>query len=76
MNEFLIETGAAYVDRKADLKKKGHFLLLEDAARKKGEGIWSYDGPALKQMMDDGTLKEVPASPDRGARGLDGGTQP
>lgn len=43
LNEFLIGTGAAKVDESQEFPKKQDFLKLQDEARKKGEGIWSYE---------------------------------
>ena len=41
VNELLVSFGAARV-MEADFKRKPRFLELEDLARLKGEGLWSY----------------------------------
>jgi len=44
LNEFLLELGAAKVDATQDFAKKSRFLAIEEKAKKKGEGVWSYVG--------------------------------
>ena len=43
VNELLLAWGAAIVDEKAHFKKKGKYLEIQNQARKKGEGLWSYE---------------------------------
>jgi hypothetical protein len=43
LNEFLIRTGAAKVDKNQEFAKKQDFLELQSEAKIKGEGIWSYE---------------------------------
>lgn len=43
LNEFLVKTGAAKVDERQDFSRKAKFLKVQEQARKKGEGIWSYE---------------------------------
>ncbi|HOW87728.1 MAG TPA: thermonuclease family protein [Candidatus Omnitrophota bacterium] len=44
INEFLIKVGAAKVDEAQDFSRKARFLKVQDEARQKGEGVWSYQG--------------------------------
>lgn len=44
LNEFLIRTGSAKVDASQDFARKEKFLKLQEEARRKGEGVWSYVG--------------------------------
>ena len=43
VNELLLKLGAARVAKDAVFKSKEGFTQLESVARKKGEGIWSYE---------------------------------
>ena len=43
INEFLVKVGAAKVVEAQDFKYKAKFLKVQEEARKKGEGIWSYE---------------------------------
>ena len=43
LNEFLVKIGAAKVAETQDFSQKAKFLKVQEAARKKGEGIWSYE---------------------------------
>ena len=45
INEFLVKVGAAKVVEAQDFKYKAKFLKVQEEARKKGEGIWSYEVP-------------------------------
>lgn len=45
VNQLLLATGAARVDARAPFKWKSRFSKIEDEARRKGEGIWSYEEP-------------------------------
>jgi len=45
LNEFLVKIGAAKVDEKQDFSRKSKFLKVQESARKKGEGVWSYEVP-------------------------------
>ena len=42
LNEFLLQLGAARVDENQEFAHKKKFLLIQEEASKKGEGIWSY----------------------------------
>ena len=42
LNEFLVKVGAAKVDETQDFSRKAKFLKVQEEARKKGEGVWSY----------------------------------
>ncbi len=42
LNEFLLRLGAARVDEGQAFAQKKKFLLIQEEASKKGEGIWSY----------------------------------
>ena len=42
VNRFLVEIGAASV-LESDFEKRPDFLAVQETARDKGEGIWSYD---------------------------------
>lgn len=42
LNEFLLQIGAARVVEDREFKKKQQFLEIQEKAKKKGEGIWSY----------------------------------
>ncbi len=43
INEFLVKVGAAKVVEAQDFSRKDRFLKVQEEARKKGEGIWSYE---------------------------------
>ncbi len=43
VNEFLLAVGAARVDRSAPFKEQERFLKIEEEARRRGEGLWSYE---------------------------------
>lgn len=43
LNQVLIQMGAARVDLKGNFKFKRDFLKLEAEAKRKGEGVWSYE---------------------------------
>lgn len=43
INEFLVKIGAAQVDETRDFSHKAKFLKIQEEARKKGEGVWSYE---------------------------------
>ena len=43
INEFLVKVGAAKVVETQDFSRKARFLKVQEEARKKGEGIWSYE---------------------------------
>jgi hypothetical protein len=43
INEFLVKIGAAKVSETQDFSRKTKFLKVQDEAKKKGEGIWSYE---------------------------------
>lgn len=45
LNAFLLEHGAARVAEGSDFAEKDRFLKIQEAARKKGEGVWSYEKP-------------------------------
>lgn len=42
LNEFLLQTGAAKVKEGQDFLQKTRFLKLQEQAKEKGEGVWSY----------------------------------
>lgn len=44
LNEFLIQTGAARVADAQMFSRKEKFLKLQEEAKKKGQGVWSYEG--------------------------------
>jgi endonuclease YncB( thermonuclease family) len=43
LNEFLVKTGAAKVAEAQDFSRKAKFLKVQAEAKKKGEGVWSYE---------------------------------
>jgi Staphylococcal nuclease homologue len=43
INEFLVKLGAAKVAEAQDFGQKDKFLKVQEDARKKGEGVWSYE---------------------------------
>ncbi len=43
INEFLVRIGAAKVASAQDFSHKAKFLKVQEEARKKGEGVWSYE---------------------------------
>ena len=43
INEFLISQGAARVAETPPFAEKDHFLKIQELAREKGEGVWSYE---------------------------------
>lgn len=43
INELLVEIGAAKVAETQDFGQKAKFLKVQEEARKKGEGVWSYE---------------------------------
>jgi len=43
INEFLVKIGAAKVDETRDFSHKAKFLKVQEEARAKGEGVWSYE---------------------------------
>lgn len=45
INEFLVKVGAAKVDESQDFSHKAAFLKIQEEAKKKGEGVWSYEIP-------------------------------
>ena len=45
INEFLVKIGAAKVAEAQDFRYKDKFLKVQEEARKKGEGVWSYEVP-------------------------------
>ena len=45
INEFLVKLGAARVAVNQDFRYKDRFLKIQEEAKKKGEGIWSYEIP-------------------------------
>ena len=45
INEFLVKLGAAKVAETQEFSRKARFLKVQAEARKKGEGIWSYETP-------------------------------
>lgn len=45
INEFLVKTGAAKVAETQEFSRKARFLKVQEEARKKGEGVWSYEVP-------------------------------
>jgi endonuclease YncB( thermonuclease family) len=45
LNEFLLEVGAAKVVEAQNFSHKAKFLKVQEAAKKKGEGVWSYEVP-------------------------------
>jgi Staphylococcal nuclease homologue len=45
LNEFLLKTGAAKVDETQDFGRKKEFLKIQEEAKVKGEGVWSYEVP-------------------------------
>lgn len=45
LNEFLVKIGAAKVAEAQDFRHKAKFLKVQEEARKKGEGVWSYEVP-------------------------------
>ena len=45
LNEFLVKIGAAKVAEAQDFRYKAKFLKVQEEARKKGEGVWSYEVP-------------------------------
>jgi len=45
INELLVKIGAAKVVETQDFSHKDKFLKVQEEARKKGEGIWSYEAP-------------------------------
>ena len=45
INEFLVKIGAAKVAETQDFSHKAKFLKVQEEAKKKGEGIWSYEVP-------------------------------
>jgi endonuclease YncB( thermonuclease family) len=42
INEFLVKVGAAQVAETQDFSHKAKFLKVQEEAKKKGEGVWSY----------------------------------
>ncbi len=42
INEFLVKVGAAKVDEAQDFSRKAKLLKVQEEAKKKGEGVWSY----------------------------------
>ena len=42
LNEFLVKIGAAKVVENQEFRHKAKFLKVQEEARKKGEGVWSY----------------------------------
>lgn len=45
LNEFLVKMGAAKVAEAQSFRHKAKFLKVQEEARKKGEGVWSYEVP-------------------------------
>ena len=43
LNEFLIKIGAAKVAEAQDFSRKAKFMKIQNEAKRKGEGIWSYE---------------------------------
>jgi endonuclease YncB( thermonuclease family) len=43
LNEFLVKIGAAKVIETQEFRRKADFLKVQEEARKKGEGVWSYE---------------------------------
>ncbi|MFH0984599.1 MAG: thermonuclease family protein [Candidatus Omnitrophota bacterium] len=43
LNEFLVKTGAAKVAEDQDFGRKPNFLKIQEEAKAKGEGVWSYE---------------------------------
>lgn len=43
LNEFLIKVGAAKVAESQNFSHKAKFLKVQAEAKKKGEGVWSYE---------------------------------
>ena len=43
LNEFLVKVGAAKVIETQDFSHKAKFLKVQAEAKRKGEGIWSYE---------------------------------
>jgi len=43
LNEFLVKVGAAKVVETQTFSQKARFLKVQAEARKKGEGVWSYE---------------------------------
>ena len=43
INEFLVKVGAAKVAEAQNFSRKAEFLKIQEEARKKGEGVWSYE---------------------------------
>lgn len=43
LNEFLIRIGAAKVSEGQEFDRKKNFLKFQDEAKKRGEGVWSYE---------------------------------
>ena len=43
LNRFLVRLGAAKVDETQEFAKKDEFLKVQSEAKKKGEGVWSYE---------------------------------
>jgi hypothetical protein len=43
INEFLVKIGAARVAETQDFGRKEKFLKVQEEAKKKGEGVWSYE---------------------------------
>jgi len=45
INEFLVKLGAAKVLENQNFSHKAKFLKVQEEAKKKGEGVWSYEVP-------------------------------
>ena len=45
LNEFLLKTGAAKVAEDQEFGRKADFLKIQEEAKAKGEGVWSYEVP-------------------------------
>ena len=43
INEFLVKTGAAKVAETQDFSHNAKFLKVQEEAKKKGQGVWSYE---------------------------------
>ena len=43
LNEFLVKVGAAKVAEKQEFSHKEKFLKVQAEAKRKGEGVWSYE---------------------------------
>ena len=43
LNEFLLKVGAAKVAEAQEFSHKAKFLKIQEEAREKGEGVWSYE---------------------------------